>query len=131
MNSKVAITQYQQLDLEARLASANPHKLVSLLFQRAAVRLAAAEAAILRGDISMRTNEINGVIEILSALRSALDLDAGGELAANLRDLYNYMDSRLLEANRRSSQAHISEVKGLLGELQQAWDTMPRVDGAS
>ncbi len=131
MNSKVAITQYQQLDLEARLASANPHKLVSLLFQRAAVRLAAAEAAILRGDISMRANEINGVIEILSALRSALDLDAGGELAANLRDLYNYMDSRLLEANRRSSQAHISEVKGLLGELQQAWDTMPRVDGAS
>ena len=131
MNSKVAITQYQQLDLEARLASANPHKLVSLLFQRAAVRLAAAEAAILRGDISMRANEINGVIEILSALRSALDLDAGGELAANLRDLYNYMDSRLLEANRRSSQAHISEVKGLLGELQQAWDTMPRLDGAS
>lgn len=131
MNSKVAINQYQQLDLEARLASANPHKLVSLLFQRAAVRLAAAEAGILRGDISLRTNEINGVIEILSALRSALDLDAGGELAANLRDLYNYMDSRLLEANRRSSQALISEVKGLLGELQQAWDTMPQVDGAS
>lgn len=131
MNSKVAINQYQQLDLEARLASANPHKLVSLLFQRAAVRLAAAEAGILRGDISMRTNEINGVIEILSALRSALDLDAGGELAANLRDLYNYMDGRLLDANRHSSQALIAEVKGLLGELQQAWDAMPRVDGAS
>lgn len=131
MNSKVAITQYQQLDLEARLASANPHKLVSLLFQRAAVRLAAAEAGIIRGDISVRTNEINGVIEILSALRSALDLDAGGELAANLRDLYDYMDSQLLEANRRSSQAHISEVKGLLGELQQAWDAMPQVDGVS
>lgn len=128
MHPTAAIAQYQQLDLEAKVASANPRKLVSLLFARALSRLAAAGAALGRGDIAGRTNELNGVIDILAALRSALDLKGGGELAQNLEDLYTYMELQVVEANRQSDAGRVAEVRRLLGELQQAWDAMPAVE---
>ena len=128
MNPNAAIAQYQQLDLEAKLASANPRKLVSLLFARALSRLASAHAAMARGDIAARTNELNGVIDILAALRSALDIPKGGQLAQNLEDLYSYMELQVVEANRQSDALRVAEVQRLLGELRSAWDAMPAVD---
>jgi len=128
MSPNSAIAQYQQLDLEAKVASANPRKLVSLLFNRAAVRLAAARGAMERKDVSARTNELNGVIEILAALDAALDIKNGGQLAQNLQDLYNYMELQIVQANRQSDPALVEEVQRLLGELQSAWDTMPSVE---
>lgn len=128
MHPTAAISQYQQLDLEAKLASANPRKLVTLLFDRALTRLAAARAALDRGDIAARTNELNGVIDILAALRSALDIPAGGQLAQNLEDLYRYMELQVVQANRLSDGPRVMEVQRLLGELKSAWDAMPAVD---
>jgi flagellar protein FliS len=128
MNPNLAISQYQQLDLEAKVASANPRKLVSLLFNRASVRLAAAHAAMARLDIGKRTNELNGVIEILAALNAALDISNGGQLAQNLRDLYTYMELQIVQANRQSDPALVEEVQRLLGDLQSAWDAMPLVE---
>lgn len=128
MHPNSAISQYQQIDLEAKVASANPRKLVSLLFSRAGVRLASAHAAMARLDIGTRTNELNGVIEILAALNAALDISNGGQLAQNLRDLYTYMEFQIVQANRQSDPALVEEVQRLLGDLQSAWDAMPLVE---
>jgi len=64
---------------------------------------------------------INRARDIIFELNSVLDMDAGGEIAMNLRKLYCYMDGRLSEANIQKDPDKISEVIKLLEELNEGW----------
>ena len=59
--------------------------------------------------------------EILLELNTVLDMDAGGEVAANLRKLYFYMGRRLTEANIKKDPEIIREVIALAEELNAGW----------
>jgi len=59
--------------------------------------------------------------EIIFELNSVLDMDAGGEIAMNLRRLYCFMDRRLSEANTKKDPERIREVIKLLEELNEGW----------
>ena len=57
----------------------------------------------------------------MGELRGSLDLGAGGELAANLHNLYDYMVRRLLLANANSDAKLLAEVASLLDNVRSAW----------
>jgi flagellar protein FliS len=57
-------------------------------------------------------------------LRSSLDMNAGGEIARNLEDLYDYMERRLTAANVESSVEMLDEVASLLKQIKEAWDAI-------
>jgi flagellar secretion chaperone FliS len=61
---------------------------------------------------------------ILHELSQSLDLQQGGELAATLRGLYDYMDRRLTESNLRKTSTGIHETIERLETLQGAWQEM-------
>ena len=44
------------------------------------------------------------------------------ELAQRLRDLYDYMEARLLTAGQERDVDALSEVHGLLGEIRAGWE---------
>jgi flagellar protein FliS len=48
-------------------------------------------------------------------------MDAGGEIAGNLRKLYFFMNDRLSQAHIKNDPQMISEVITLLEELNQSW----------
>ena len=48
-------------------------------------------------------------------------MNAGGEIATNLRKLYCFMNKRLSEANIKRDPKMISEVIELMEELNQSW----------
>jgi flagellar protein FliS len=48
-------------------------------------------------------------------------MNAGGEIATNLRKLYCFMNNRLSEANIKCDPKMISEVIELMEELNQSW----------
>jgi flagellar protein FliS len=48
-------------------------------------------------------------------------MNAGGEIAANLRKLYCFMNSRLTEANTKRDPKMIREVIELMEELNHSW----------
>ena len=52
---------------------------------------------------------------------AALDTHQGGEIAAQLHALYDYMIKRLMLANMNNQSAPLEEVLGLLRELHAAW----------
>jgi flagellar protein FliS len=58
---------------------------------------------------------------IVDELNAVLDTDGGGEIAANLRKLYCFMNRRLAEANTRRDPQMIREVITLMEELNQSW----------
>jgi flagellar protein FliS len=76
-------------------------------------------------------NNIIRAQDIINELNSSLNLEAGGEVALNLRQLYVYFDRRLTESNVRKEQAGIKEVIARLTVLRDAWATMLSRQNAS
>ena len=58
---------------------------------------------------------------ILDELRFSLDHEAGGEIAANLRDLYDYCYETMVKANVEKSGDGLVTVRQIIGELRDAW----------
>lgn len=121
-NPQEALKQYRQLGLEAEVNNANPHRLIQLLYAGALDRLAVAQGAMERNDIALKGEQISKAIGIIGGLRASLDLDSPGELPANLDQLYEYMEVRLLRASSTNDLAMLDEVVQLLKTLKSGWD---------
>lgn len=131
MNAITAIKAYAKVDIESSVTAADPHKLISMLFQGALQAIANARGAILRKDIPAKGAAISKAILIIDdGLNASLDKNVGGELAQNLASLYDYMVLRLLNANMKNDVAILDEVARLLTELKSAWDSI-RPSGAA
>ncbi|WP_286239996.1 flagellar export chaperone FliS [Neptuniibacter halophilus] len=120
-----ALKQYKSVDLRATVETASPHKLISMLLEGALTALAKAKGATERGQIEERTEHLNKATDIIVGLKGSLDLDKGGELAANLDELYNYMIRQVLLANRENDEKKIQEVMDLILEVRSGWSAMP------
>ena len=120
-----ALKQYKSVDLRATIETASPHKLISMLLDGALNSLAKAKGAIERNSIEERTAHLNKASEIVVGLKGSLDLEQGGEVAANLDGLYDYMIRSIMEANRGNDGEKVQEVMSLMLEIKQGWSEMP------
>jgi flagellar secretion chaperone FliS len=68
---------------------------------------------------------LQSAVMIIAELRADLDLRAGGPIAANLDDLYDYMCRRLGTAGLQNGLGALDEVSHLLDALRSAWAFMP------
>lgn len=125
MNTATAIKAYAKVGVESGVSAADPHKLISMLYQGALLAIANAKNGIMRKDIPAKGAAISKAILIIDdGLKASLDKDVGGELAQNLASLYDYMTSRLLAANMKNDMAALDEVARLLTDLKGAWDSI-------
>ncbi|HCB13537.1 MAG TPA: flagellar protein FliS [Gammaproteobacteria bacterium] len=123
-NIPKALQQYQQVNTQSGVAYASPHRLIQMLMEGALERIATAKGYIQRQDIVAKGEQIGKAIDIIGGLREGLNHEAGGEIAANLDALYDYLQRRLLEANLNSDVAILDEVADLLRPIKEAWDTI-------
>jgi flagellar protein FliS len=116
---------YAKVGLESGALTADPHKLISMLFQGALLAIANAKNGILRKDIPAKGSAISKAILIIGeGLQGSLDKNVGGELAQNLDALYSYMCARLVHANAYNDMEALDEIARLLNELKGAWDAI-------
>ena len=120
-----AVAQYGKVATEAEVAYASPHRLVQMLMEGALEKVATAKGCIERRDLAGKSRHISWAMSIVNGLRSSLDLETGGEIAANLDDLYDYMSRRLIDASVQNDAAALDEVIDLMIEIKGAWDAMP------
>jgi flagellar protein FliS len=114
-------SSYRNLDLETSVAQADPHKLIEMLLDGAADAIAQARSALRDGRIPAKGEATGRAVRILDeGLKASLD-PRGGELAANLKSLYQYMTHRLLQANLSNDDAKYAEVSSMLDQLRDAW----------
>jgi flagellar protein FliS len=114
---------YKTIGLETSILGASPHKLVSLLFDALQQSLAAARGAILSGDISAKGRAIGKAVRILEeGLKAGLDANRGGEIAANLRAVYDICILRLTEGNLKNNVALIDEAISLIQPIADSWE---------
>ncbi|QEX23554.1 hypothetical protein FRZ61_34920 [Hypericibacter adhaerens] len=107
--------------LAQELAAASPAKRVAMLIDRAIGSLGEAVQAIERGDIQARWNANQRASNIIETLWRTLDLEKGGEIAANLDKLYGFMLDRLTQVDLKNDPAPAREVATLLEPLRRSW----------
>lgn len=117
------VNAYAKVGLETGVSAASPHKLIVMLYDGALAAIATAGTQMAAGNIQEKGKAISKAIQIIdNGLRASLDREAGGEIAANLDALYEYMSGRLLQANLNNDRQALDEVRGLLADLRDTWN---------
>ena len=127
---------YRQVGAHSGVENASPHALIQMLFEGLFQSLNAARGAMERGEIEEKGRHLGKAVRILQeGLAAGLDLDKGGELAGNLKLLYDYSVKQLTHANVHNDVGLVEEVIGVLQPVAQGWkeigsqvDTVARGD---
>lgn len=113
---------YRQIGIETGVSGATPHQLIGMLLDGALEAIAQARGALKAKQIEAKCKAITKAVRIVDeGLKASLDLDTGGELAANLNNLYAYVTTRLTQANLHSDDQALEECANLLSPLRDAW----------
>jgi flagellar protein FliS len=106
---------------EHAVATQSKGRLIVMLYDGAIKFMNLAIKELEAGNYAEKGRYIVKAQDIINELNAVLDMDAGGEIAANLRGLYLYMLKRLSEANVQKDPRLIREVITLMEELNQGW----------
>ena len=111
------ITAYQ----DNAVTTQSKSRLIVMLYDGAIRFLRLAIREIENNNYEAKGLYINKAIDIINELNAVLDMDAGGEIASNLRKLYIFMINHLSQANLKSDPQPIRDVIKLMEELNQSW----------
>jgi flagellar protein FliS len=124
--SHASLNAYRSVSAHTQVATADSRQLIQVMFDTALTRIATARGCMERGEIAAKGENISKAIGIVAGLNDSLDLQQGGQIAANLRELYDYSCRRLTEANLRNDPQMLEEVASLLREIKSAWEALPQ-----
>ncbi|WP_417581863.1 flagellar export chaperone FliS [Nitrincola sp.] len=118
------IGQYKQIGVETALVNATPHRLIQMLYEGALTNLANAKGAITNNQLGLLSESIKKTSNILVGLEEGLDLQKGGDIAANLQALYRYMQTELIAAQAARSEQKIDALISIFVDLKSGWDAI-------
>jgi flagellar secretion chaperone FliS len=129
MPAVISWKSYQQVAAQ----TAPPGQLILMLFDGALLSLERALIGFACIDPAERNqtihNNLRRALDIIRELNNSLNLEAGGQLAETLRNLYTYFDQRIMDSNWQKHRDGVDEVIGRLKELRDAWATMLAYQG--
>ncbi|MDI6869881.1 MAG: flagellar export chaperone FliS [Bacillota bacterium] len=116
--------------LQVQVQTATPEMLVTMLYDGMIRFLRQAKANLTSHKIPEANYFLIRAEDIIAELNSCLDMSRE-PVAGSLRNLYEYMLRRLVEANLKKDLAIIDEVIGMSLELREAWvEAVKQVTGA-
>ncbi len=113
--------RWQNAYIENMVKTASPAKLIELLYMKAIDVLKEAEELIKEKKYVEANEKIKRAQDIVVELNLSLDIEKGGQIAKNLRALYNYLFQRLIEGNVKKDINALKEVRGFLEDLLETW----------
>ena len=111
---------------DASVTTQSKGNLVVMLYDGAIKFMKMAIQEIEDNNAEAKGEYIKKAQDIIAELNAVLDMEAGGEIALNLRKLYLYMGRQLNEANTKQDTKRISEVITLMEELNQGWKAIAK-----
>ncbi|AIV08302.1 MULTISPECIES: flagellar export chaperone FliS [Vibrio] len=112
---------YQQVDLDAQAASANPHQLVVMLIDGLLDEVERIRGHLAANRLAEKGASINKCMNILIGLSSALDEENGGEIADNLRQLYDFCQVELFYTSVQNDTSRLDNVERVMGNIREGW----------
>ncbi len=117
MSANYRATQYKEMAIK----TASRGQILILLYEAVIQNVKKASACIEKKDLVGKGNAILKAHDILNELGSSLNHEVGGEIAAELERLYNFMIEQLVKANCENSKEALISVQKLLETLLGAW----------
>lgn len=113
-----------QASLECQVMQADPVGLIRLLYRGALDSIRGARASLAAGETGERSRQVSHASEIVAELMLSVNREQGGELAANLIELYDYILRLLTQANVEQTEKPLAEAGQLLQTLLEGWDAI-------
>ena len=130
MKQESRIADYQR----NQVMTASPGRLIVMLYDGAVKRMnQAIEAFDMKGPEKFEqvNNHLLAAQNIITELTISLDMEKGGEIAQNCFRIYEYFNDRLSEANTKKTREPIVQVRDMMKDLGEAWETIVRKQESS
>ncbi len=114
-------SNYQNAYKKASVNTLDQNKLIIMLYDGAIKNANFAVEYMKSGEIEKVHDSLIKTKNIVTELLATLNMEHGGEIAKNLKSLYSYMFSLLIEANMEKKSEPVLTVIDLLKELRGAW----------
>ena len=119
-----ALDSYSKVDVETKTAVQNPHHLISLLFEKGCVLLRQSTEQLKRDDSDGFYKSTSHAMQIVVGLRGILDIENGGDLAAQLYETYTAIGLSLSKARNDKDLVAIEKLYTALNELRDGWEAI-------
>ena len=114
-------SNYQNAYKKASVNTLDQNKLIIMLYDGAIKNANFAVQYMESGEIEKVHDSLIKTKNIVTELLATLNMEQGGEIAKNLKSLYSFMFSQLIEANMEKKSEPVLTVIDLLKELRGAW----------
>ncbi|WP_305043804.1 flagellar export chaperone FliS [Geoalkalibacter sp.] len=104
-----------------QVQTASPEQILVMLYDGAIRFLNQAIVAMESGECAIKVKNIDKTLAIIAELSATLNHEVGGEIAANLAALYDFMMREITRANVRNDAKILAPVLNILNELRDAW----------
>jgi len=99
--------------------TASPQELTLMLYNGCLKFIKLAKRAMIEKDFQAKNTNMIKAQNIIQEFRSTLNPEI--EISNNLEQLYEYMYTRLIDANMKNDLAILEEVEGQVVELRDTW----------
>jgi flagellar secretion chaperone FliS len=107
--------------------TASPTELVRMLYRIATDAIGDAQRQLAGEGAMARGRSVSKAFAAVEELNNALDIEKGGETAVRLRELYRYIQNKLLSAHLSQSEEMFQEASRLLTVLaESARESVPQ-----
>ncbi|WP_297444892.1 flagellar export chaperone FliS [Desulfurobacterium sp.] len=114
------VNPYLKMDVE----TASPVKQLLMLYEKAILCMSIAVKAIEDSDVKTKVDNILRAHDIVRVLNASLDMEKGGEIAENLRALYDFIEESLLKVNTSNDAELLRRIIDIMVELKSAWEEL-------
>ncbi|WP_448659836.1 flagellar export chaperone FliS [Sphingomonas sp. CJ99] len=112
---------YRSVDLAGRTGGADPHALVTLLYDELIRALTTAAWATDNRNFRIKSERVTRAIAILFALEAGLDFEQGRDVSRTLATLYAGLRQQVVDASIGNDSAPFRAVAADLQEIAEAW----------
>lgn len=118
----IANAEVNKQYMESQLTPSSKEEIALMLYDGAIRFLRSAINEMVRKkNMLEKAKLIEKTVNILDYMKSALDMDKGKEIAANLDRLYEYMMVQLTEANVKNDSSKVEAVIDILLDIRDGW----------
>ena len=114
------LTAYQEISVTTE----SKGRLIVMLYDGAIKFMKLAIREMEAKNFEAKGQYISKAQDIINEINTVLDMEAGGDIASNLRQLYFFMTRHLSKANSKNDPQMVREVISLMEELNIGWRTI-------
>ena len=123
MNYSQSIRKYVDVDIQAKAAVDNPHKIIQEVLIELIKNMKTLAYALdnepVRSDL--KSKAFSKSITAIYILQSSLDFEKGGEIASNLFNLYDYCKRGIMKGFTKQNSKLIYDAIPPIDEILDGW----------